>query len=40
MGQDDDYYEYYTDCYQQLSNNLITVVIQQEKPNIYTNKEK
>ena len=38
MGQDDDYYEYCTDCYWQLSNDLVTVVIQKEKPNIYINK--
>jgi len=40
MGQDDDYYEYCTDCWYQLSQNLVTVVIQNsqtEKPNIYIN---
>ena len=37
MGQDDDYYEFCTDCWYQLSHDLITVVIQKEKPNVYIN---
>ncbi|MCC0177817.1 hypothetical protein I4641_12595 [Waterburya agarophytonicola K14] len=37
MGQDDYYYEFCTLCYWQLSQDLITVVIQEEKPDIYVN---
>ena len=37
QGQDDDYYDFCTPCYWQLSQDLITVVIQEEKPNIYIN---
>ena len=37
MGQDDDYYEFCTDCWWQLSQDLVTVIIQKEKPNIYSN---
>ena len=37
QGQDDDYYEFCTDCWYQLSHELVTVVINKEKPNIYSN---
>ena len=37
MGQDDNYYEFCTDCWWQLSKDLVTVVINKEKPNIYSN---
>ena len=37
LGQDDDYFDYCTPCWWQLSNDLVTVVIQKEKPNLYMN---
>lgn len=39
MGQDDNYYEYCTDCWYRLSHDLVTVVIQIERPNIYINND-
>jgi hypothetical protein len=40
QGQDDDYYDYCTPCFWELSNNLVTVVIQHsqpQKPNLKIN---
>ena len=37
LGQDDDYYEFCTYCWWQLSENLTTVVIQPRKFNLYIN---
>ena len=34
MGQDDDYFEYCTDCFWQFSNDLVTVVINKREPNV------
>lgn len=37
FGAADGYFDYCDDCTHELSNNLITVVIQKEEPNIYIN---
>ena len=36
-GSEDDYWMYCNNCFHELSNDLVTVVIQQSKPNIYMN---
>lgn len=41
QGNGDRYFDYCTPCFWQLSENLVTVVIQVRKPNVYINsKEK